>query len=371
MTMHPFTPEDQAHMTAALRLAEQGLYSTAPNPRVGCVIVKDGQVVGRGWHERAGEAHAEVHALAEAGAAARGGTAYVTLEPCSHHGRTPPCAEALVAAGIKRVVAAMTDPNPLVSGRGLAHLEAAGIVTQTGLLEDEARELNIGFVARMTRGHPWVRIKVAASLDGKTALRDGRSQWITSAAARQDGHHWRARACAILTGMGTIRHDNPRLNVREVASPRPPLKIVLDSRLELSPSARLLEDGSPVLVVFSTPPNDTRVAALEAYGAECLYLPGTEHGVDLLALLKALGQRGLNEVHVEAGRHLNGALLRAGLADELLVYLAPRLLGDDAQGMFKMPELETLDTPPPFRFHDMAQIGDDIRLRLRPKASPP
>ena len=221
------SPADQAHMAQALRLAKRGLYSTSPNPRVGCVIVRDGVVVGEGWHQRAGEAHAEVNALQQAGAAARGATAYVTLEPCSHHGRTPPCTEALLAAGIGRVVAAMADPNPLVAGRGLAQLQAAGVAVDVGLMADEAHELNIGFVSRMTRQRPWVRLKAAASLDGKTALQNGESQWITGPQARQDGHCWRARACAILSGIGTVRKDDPQLNVRGVDTPRQPLKVIV------------------------------------------------------------------------------------------------------------------------------------------------
>ena len=242
------SPADQAHMAQALRLAKRGLYSTSPNPRVGCVIVRDGVVVGEGWHQRAGEAHAEVNALQQAGAAARGATAYVTLEPCSHHGRTPPCTEALLAAGIGRVVAAMADPNPLVAGRGLAQLQAAGVAVDVGLMADEAHELNIGFVSRMTRKRPWVRLKAAASLDGKTALQNGESQWITGPQARQDGHCWRARACAILSGIGTVRKDDPQLNVRGVDTSRQPLKVIVDSRLELSPAARLLEVGNVLLV---------------------------------------------------------------------------------------------------------------------------
>ncbi|MDR2164377.1 MAG: bifunctional diaminohydroxyphosphoribosylaminopyrimidine deaminase/5-amino-6-(5-phosphoribosylamino)uracil reductase RibD [Zoogloeaceae bacterium] len=364
MSTTVFTPADHARMAEALRLAERGLCSTMPNPRVGCVIVKDDRVIGRGWHMRAGEAHAEIHALAEAGAAARGAIAYVTLEPCSHHGRTPPCAGALVAAGVKRVVAAMTDPNPLVSGRGLALLEAAGIKTQVGLLEEEARELNIGFVSRMTRGRPWARVKAAASLDGGTALANGQSQWITSAEARQDGHRWRARACAILTGMGTVRRDNPRLSARGVEASRQPSRIVVDSRLELDPAAHLLADGSPVLVAFAREDRARRVA-LEERGAECVFLPGADGRVDLPALFGLLGQRNINEVHVEGGHRLNGALLEAGLADELLLYLAPCLLGDTAQGIFALPELARLEDRTILRFHDIATIGGDLRLLVR------
>ena len=279
-------------MAQALRLAERGLYSTTPNPRVGCVLVKDGRVIGEGWHERTGGPHAEVHALRAAGHEATGATAYVTLEPCSHHGRTPPCADALIGAGVSRVVAAMQDPNPQVAGRGLARLVDVGIVAECGLLEAEARELNIGFVSRMTRGRPWLRLKVAASLDGKTALNNGVSQWITGAAARQDGHRWRARACAILSGIGTVREDDPRLNVRGVDTTRQPLKVIVDSRLDMNLKARLLDGGG---VVVATASVDTkRVDALRGLGlgVEVLQLPAADGKVDLVALLQELGRRG-------------------------------------------------------------------------------
>lgn len=358
-----FSTVDHIYMAQALRLAERGLYSTTPNPRVGCVLVKNDVVVGEGWHERAGEPHAEVHALVDAGLRARGATAYVTLEPCSHHGLTPPCAEALIAAGVTRVVAAMTDPNPLVAGRGLEKLRAAGIETACGLLENEARELNIGFIARMTRGRPWLRLKAAASLDGKTALNNGSSQWITGAAARQDGHRWRARACAILTGFGTVRDDDPQLNVRGVDTTRQPLKVVVDSRLELPLNARLLA-GGPVLVATAHAAAD-RVAALKAHGVEVLALPNADGKVDLAELLLELGRRGINEVHSEAGFKLNGSLLQTGLVDELLLYLAPCLLGDAARGLFNLPELTNLDGKQVLAIHDLRQVGADIRVLAR------
>ncbi|MGE5491179.1 MAG: bifunctional diaminohydroxyphosphoribosylaminopyrimidine deaminase/5-amino-6-(5-phosphoribosylamino)uracil reductase RibD [Actinomycetota bacterium] len=363
-----FTAADHDHMARALRLAERGLYTTSPNPRVGCVLVKDGRIIGEGWHEKAGEPHAEVHALRDAAARGRdvkGATAYVTLEPCSHHGRTPPCADALVAAGVARVVSAMEDPNPLVAGKGLAKLAAAGIETAAGLLENEARELNIGFVSRMTRGRPWVRLKAAASLDGKTALNNGRSQWITGPEARQDGHRWRARACAILTGIGTVRDDDPQLSVRGVETFRQPLRVVVDSRLELSPSARLL-DGGRVLVAAAVEKSD-RIAQLQACGAEVVLLPGNGGKVDLAALMVELGRRGLNEVHVEAGYKLNGSLLREQLVDELLLYLAPCLMGHDARGIFGLPELHDLDSKPSLAISDVRQIGRDIRFLARLK----
>ena len=351
---------DHDFMARALRLAELGLYSTTPNPRVGCVIVKDGRVVGEGWHRKAGEVHAEIHALQAAGNAARGATAYVTLEPCSHHGRTPPCAEALISAGVARVVAAMQDPNPQVAGRGLAMLSEAGIVAECGLLEDDARELNIGFVSRMTRGRPWLRMKMAASLDGKTALENGVSQWITGAAARQDGHRWRARACAILSGIGTVRDDDPQLNVRGVETARQPLKVVVDSRLELPLQAKLLRGGG---VLVATASEDAgKAAALRQQGAEIVCLPNADGRVDLPALLQELGRRGVNELHVEGGFRLNGALLAAGLVDELLLYLAPCFIGDVARGMFDLPGLESLADKHRLIVRDLRMLGADIRV---------
>ncbi len=363
MPAAPGTAADHAHMARALALAEQGLYSTSPNPRVGCVLVRDGVVVGEGWHVRAGEPHAEVHALRAAGEAARGATAYVTLEPCSHHGRTPPCAEALVAAGVARVVAAMEDPNPLVAGRGLAILRQAGIEVCAGVLANEARELNIGFVSRMTRGRPWVRLKAASSLDGRTALANGQSQWITGAEARQDGHRWRARACAILSGSGTVLADDPLLNVRGVDTERQPRPVVVDSRLQTPPTARLL-DGRPVLIA-TTNPDPAKAAALAAQGAEVLLLPDLAGRVGLAALLLELGRRGINELHVEGGAGLNGALLAAGLVDELLLYLAPTLLGNPALGLFGLPELTSLEQQQRLRWHDLRQVGGDLRILAR------
>ena len=349
-------------MAQALRLARRGLNSTTPNPRVGCLIVHDDQIVGEGWHERAGEAHAEIHALRAAGPLARGATAYVTLEPCSHFGRTPPCADALIAAGIGRVVAAMSDPNPLVAGTGLARLSAAGIACASGLLEEEARELNIGYVSRMTRGRPWVRLKVAASLDGKTALENGQSQWITGAAARADGQRWRARACAILTGIGTVRDDDPQLNVRLAGASRQPLRVVVDSRLETPPAARVVGPGTLICAAAS---DAARADALRAAGAEVLLLPNAAGKVDLAALLLALGQRGINEVHVEAGWKLNGSLLREGWVDELLIYQAPILLGDHARGMFDLAALTAVADKRELKILDRRQIGADMRFIAR------
>jgi len=358
-----FTAVDHGMMARALQLAERGLWTTSPNPHVGCVLVRDGEIVGEGWHEKAGEAHAEVNALRAAGDKARGATAYVTLEPCSHHGRTPPCAEALIAAGVCRVVAAMCDPNPLVAGRGIALLQAAGIEAACGLLECEARELNIGFVSRMTRGRPWLRLKAAASLDGKTALNNGVSQWITGPEARRDGHRWRARACAILTGIGTVRDDDPQLNVRDLDTPRQPLRVVVDSKLETPLTARVLQ-GGPVLIAGAVD-DAAKSAALRDAGAEVLILPNAAGKVELRGLLEELGRRGINEVHAEAGFKLNGSLMREGLVDELLLYLAPCLIGHDASGLFNLPELTNLSDKRLLQIRDLRQIGEDIRLIAR------
>ena len=358
-----FSAVDHGMMARALQLAERCWWTASPNPRVGCVLVRAGEIVGEGWHEKAGEPHAEVHALRAAGERAHGATAYVTLEPCSHHGRTPPCAAALIAAGVSRVVAAMGDPNPLVAGQGLAMLRAAGIETACGLLENEARELNIGFVARMTRGRPWLRLKAAASLDGKTALNNGVSQWITGPAARRDGQRWRARACAVLTGIGTVRDDDPQLNVREVATTRQPLRVVVDSQLQTPLTARILQ-GNPVLVAAAVD-DEKRANSLRAAGAEVAVLPNSHGKVDLKNLLEELGCRGINEVHAEAGFRLNGSLLRAGLVDELLLYLAPCLIGHEASGLFNLPELTTLEGKQRLAIRDLRQVGADIRVLAR------
>ena len=354
--MNAFSAFDQAMMRRALALAQKGLYTATPNPRVGCVVIQNEKTVGEGWHEKAGAAHAEAMALERAGAQAAGATVYVNLEPCSHQGRTPPCVEALKNAKVKRVVAAMRDPNPQAAGGGAA-LEAAGIGFEHGLLEDEARELNIGFVSRMTRNRPWVRLKVAATLDGRTALSNGISQWITGAEARRDGHRWRARACAILTGVGTVRADDPRLTVREIATPRQPLRVIVDSRLETSPGARILE-GDKVLVFAAasgTLPN-----------AEVVALPNRNHKVELPSMLEELARRGVNELHVEAGFRLNGSLVREGCVDEYLVYLNPSLLGDAAQGMFDLPALEGLEKRQRLKILSLERFGEDLRILARP-----
>lgn len=355
-------------MARALQLARRGLLTTSPNPRVGCVVVAGSEIVGEGFHQRAGEAHAEVHALRAAGARARGATVYVTLEPCAHHGRTPPCADALIAAGVGRVVAAMADPNPLVGGAGLAAMRAAGIATEVGVLEDEARELNIGFVSRMTRGRPWVRLKAAASLDGKTALENGSSQWITGADARRDGHAWRARSCAVLTGIGTVRDDDPQLTVRDVPTTRQPLRVVVDARLETPLTARILlgaADPAPVLIACALD-DAARTAALQARGAQVVVLPNAAGKVDLAALFDELAHRGINEVLTEAGFKLNGSLLREGCVDEMLLYLAPCLIGDAAQGLFNLAALTSLADRRELAIVDVRRIGRDIRIVARP-----
>ena len=349
-------------MTRALELAEKGLYTATPNPRVGCVIVRDNMIVGEGWHRRAGEPHAEIVALAQAAGQARGATAYVTLEPCSHFGRTPPCVDSLIDAKIARVVAAMEDPNPRVNGKGLERLRAAGVDVRCGLLQQESVALNVGFMSRMSRGVPWVRIKIAASLDGRTALANGQSRWITSEAARADGHAWRARACAILTGIGTVRDDDPQLSVRHVDTPRQPLKVLVDSRLEVDLEARLLK-GGPALVVTALG-NPDKEKELADRGCEVLRLANPNGKVDLPRLMRELAKRGINEVHVEAGHKLNGSLVREGCADELLVYLAPSILGEGL-GMFDIGPLTQLDQRMKLSFGEVIRVGDDLRVSAR------
>lgn len=326
---------DETYMRQALALAEHGRFSTSPNPLVGCVVVNGGQVVGQGFHLRAGEGHAEVHALRQAGAAARGATAYVTLEPCAHYGRTPPCAQALIDAGVARVVAAMRDPNPLVAGKGLAMLQAAGVETVCGVCETEARALNRGFLSRIERGRPFVRLKTAVSLDGKTALSDGRSQWITDAAARADVQKLRAESCAVLTGIGTAAADNPRLTVRDFPVLRQPVRVVLDSHLQLAEHSHLVQDRLPTWLITTTADNG-RFAAYP--NVRVCRLPENDGHVDLAQTLAFLAQEGIGEVLLEAGRTLNSAFLQGGWVDEMVVYQAPKLLGDAAAGAFALPE---------------------------------
>jgi len=358
---------DTEGMALALAWAARGMFITAPNPRIGCVIVKDAVVIGAGHTQPAGQAHAEIQALRDAAARGndvRGATAYVTLEPCSHHGRTPPCSGALIEAGVGRVVAAMVDPNPLVAGRGLAQLEAAGIAVRSGIMAREAQELNIGFFSRMVRGLPWVRLKVAASLDGATALAGGESQWITGPDARADGHAWRARASAIVTGIGTVKADNPQLTVRGLDTPMQPRRVIVDSRLEIDLAAHILQGDPCWIVAAIEQPHSAKADALRAAGHDVLYLPNAHGKVDLPALMRELGRREVNEVHVEAGSKLNASLVREGCVDELLVYLAPSLIGP-GQGMFDLPPLTQLTGRRQLRFHDVTRVGDDLRILAR------
>jgi diaminohydroxyphosphoribosylaminopyrimidine deaminase / 5-amino-6-(5-phosphoribosylamino)uracil reductase len=361
-----YSESDHAFMTRALQLAERAAYHATPNPRVGCVIVRDGRILGEGSTQPPGSNHAEIEALLDArrnGHEVRGSTVYVTLEPCSHFGRTPPCSTALSEAHVARVIAAVEDPNPLVAGRGLEMLRANGVDVRCGLLEQEGRDVNVGFFSRMTRRRPWVRLKIAASLDGKTALDNGVSQWITSEEARRDGHAWRARACAILTGIGTVQTDNPQLNVRLVETVRQPLRVLVDSRLEVDPEALIFAGEGKVLVVCAVDDAE-RQQRLVAKGAEVVRVPN-EHGkVDLAALMKLLAERSINEVHVEAGFKLNGSLVSAGVVDELLVYLAPLLIGQ-AQGMVHLPALADLALAQRLTFRQVTQVGEDVRILAR------
>ena len=356
-------------MTRALALAARGLYTTDPNPRVGCVLAHGEEVVGEGWTAPVGGPHAEVNALRMAGARAAGATAYVTLEPCSHHGRTPPCADALIEARVKRVVAAIGDPNPLVNGGGSARLRAAGIDVAIGLCEQEARELNIGFVKRMMTGVPWVTLKIAASLDGRVALQNGVSKWITGPAAREDVQRLRARASAILTGIGTLLADDPQLTVRSPEIEmlgRRPLRVVCDSQLRTPSTAKIFKEAGEVLLL-SGPKQETNRQALEAVGAQILQLPLTEKGIDLHAALRVLGERHCNELLVEAGPTLAGRFIESRLIDELVLYIAPTLLGHDARAMALLPTIEDMSQRSQWQLLEHISCGDDLRLRLRPR----
>ncbi|MDH0380235.1 bifunctional diaminohydroxyphosphoribosylaminopyrimidine deaminase/5-amino-6-(5-phosphoribosylamino)uracil reductase RibD [Comamonas aquatica] len=356
-------------MPQALSLAAQALFISNPNPRVGCVLVNtQGQVIGQGFTQQAGGPHAEVMALRDAAAQGydtRGATAYVTLEPCSHTGRTGPCCNALIDAGIAKVVGAITDPNPQVAGQGFAKLRAAGVQVEVDAAAGLAsRELNLGFFSRMVRGTPWVRMKAATSLDGSTALHNSRSQWITGPDARADGHAWRARACAILTGIGTVLQDNPRLNVREVATPRQPKVVVVDSKLDMPLDAHVLKAASGC-TIYTSITNPSKTEALQALGATVIALPNAHGKVDLSAMLLDLGARGTNELHVEAGFKLNGSLLREGLVDELLLYLAPQLLGTGGMGLANFGPLDELAQGVPLQWQDVSRIGNDLRIVAR------
>ena len=353
-------------MARALRLAAKGMYTTTPNPRVGCVIVRNGNVVSEGWHERAGNAHAEVIAIERAGDDARGATVYVTLEPCSHQGRTGPCADALARAGVGRVVVAMRDPNPQVSGDGMKRLREAGIAVDCGVLESQAQELNIGYVSRMTRGRPWMRVKIACGIDGKTSLENGASQWITSEEARRDAHRWRARSCAIMTGIGTLTSDDPRLTVRNVETSRQPLRVVVDSRLRIPLGSKIFEGGG--VLVATANEDATRIRQIADLGVETVVLPDQQGKVDLGDLTALLGERGVNEVLVEAGINLHSALWRAAVIDELLIYYAPKLLGDRGRGMFDLGDLGNMDAVPALEIGELRQIGPDLRILARLKS---
>lgn len=361
-----YTESDHTFMLRALELAQRAAFHATPNPRVGCVIVRDGRILGEGFTQPPGSNHAEIEALLDArrnGHDVRGATVFVTLEPCSHFGRTPPCSTALAEAHVARVIAAVEDPNPLVRGKGLDMLRASGVDVRCGLLEQEAADVNVGFFSRMARGRPWVRVKIAASLDGKTALDNGVSQWITSDDARRDGHAWRARACAVLTGIGTVRADNPQMNVRLVDTTRQPLRVLVDSRLEADPGARLFEGEGQVLVACAVDDAE-RARRLADKGVEVMRLPNERGKVDLPLLMKRLAERAINEVHVEAGFKLNGSLVSAGVVDELLVYLAPMLIGE-AQGMVHLPALSDLAKAQRLVFREVTQVGEDVRILAR------
>ncbi|MEJ0084746.1 MAG: bifunctional diaminohydroxyphosphoribosylaminopyrimidine deaminase/5-amino-6-(5-phosphoribosylamino)uracil reductase RibD [Pseudomonadota bacterium] len=365
--MSKFSAFDDAAMRRALELAARGLYTTQPNPRVGAVLARDEEIVGEGWHERAGEAHAEPIAIRAAGDRARGATAYVTLEPCSHHGRTPPCVDVLLAAGVRRVVYAIGDPNPRVNGGGAKRLKEAGIIVQSGLLAAEAEELNAGFLMRMRHGRPFVRLKSAASLDGRTALANGASKWITGQAARQDVQHWRALSGATLTSASTVLADDPRLDVRLDTVERQPLRVVLDRRRRVRPNAKILALPGEALVFAAA--TKTRRAAVEGEklgNARVERLRATRNQLDLARVFARLAELEINEVLVEAGPRLSGALLSAGLVDEWLVYLAPKLLGRDARPLATLARLTKLDAAPQFDLFETQTVGTDLRLRLRP-----
>jgi len=358
-----FSSDDHAYMSQALQLAEKGLYSTSPNPRVGCVIVRDGKIAGSGWHVQTGQPHAEINALNIAGGAAQGATVYLTLEPCSHYGRTHPCAEALIRAKVAKVIIAMQDPNPLVAGKGASLLKQSGINVLVGLMGEWAKDLNVGFVSRMINNRPWVRMKIAASLDGKTALNNGVSQWITGEAARHDGHRFRARSCAVLTGIGTVLEDDPQLSVRFIETSRQPLRIIIDSQLKIPTTAKVLRGEGEL--IFTTTDNKERISALKEAGARPIILPSEKGKIDLAGLMQILADFEINELLVEAGNRLSSSFIREGLVDELIIYLAPHLIGNRAMGMLQLPELTDLSEKYNLKIKDLRMVGEDIRIMSR------
>ena len=358
-----FSSDDHAYMSQALQLAEKGLYSTSPNPRVGCVIVRDGKIAGSGWHVQTGQPHAEINALNIAGRAAQGATVYLTLEPCSHYGRTHPCAEALIRAKVAKVIIAMQDPNPLVAGKGASLLKQSGINVLVGLMGERAKDLNVGFVSRMINNRPWVRMKIAASLDGKTALNNGVSQWITGEAARHDGHRFRARSCAVLTGIGTVLEDDPQLSVRFIETSRQPLRIIIDSQLKIPTTAKVLRGEGEL--IFTTTDNKERISALKEAGARPIILPSEKGKIDLAGLMQILADFEINELLIEAGNRLSSAFIREGLVDELIIYLAPHLIGNRAMGMLQLPELTDLSEKYNLKIKDLRMVGEDIRIMSR------
>lgn len=368
-TTEQFSAADYAFMAKALSLAKLGMYTTTPNPRVGCVITRANEIVGEGYHVNPGGPHAEIVALQQAGDRARDATVYVTLEPCAHHGRTPPCVEALIQARVSRVIAAMQDPNPLVSGKGFARVRDAGITVSEGLMESAARALNPGFIKRMETGLPWLRLKIAASLDGRTALKNGRSLWITDEPARRDGHRWRARSCAVLTGINTILTDDAALTVRAIDTPRAPLRVVVDTQLRIPLTAKILDHGKVLILTGMEDPAKRK--QLQNLGAEVVIISTTEGGLNLMAVMKELAHRGMNEVLVEAGSTLNGALMQMDLVDEIIFYLAPTLLGSDARAMFQWPAITDMAARRDLELIDTRKVGRDLRIIARPKKCSP
>lgn len=361
-----FSADDHKFMSRALLLAKKGIYTTAPNPNVGCVLVKDGEVVGEGWHEKAGEAHAEINALQQAGNNAEGATAYVTLEPCCHHGKTPPCSDALIKAKVKRVVAAMIDPHLKVAGKGLKQLESAGIFVESGLLEEQAKELNLGFIKRMQKRLPYVRCKLAMSLDGRTAMESGESKWITSSAAREDVQRLRAKSGAILTGVGTVLADDPSMTVRLEGIDAQPIRVVVDTNLSMTANAKMLkEQGKTILMTCSA--DEAIAQSLKDAGADIHMMPYCNTSVDLAFVLQQLSDMQINDVLLETGATLSGAMLQAGLIDELIIYMAPVLMGNDARGLFALPGLETMQDKIELDIIDQRLVGQDIRITAKVK----